>query len=121
MNCNEPRSFSDLKIYLEKKFPNSSDVKEILIFDQYVKTLDMSLFAEFKNLTRFEMNQSGVRLIKEPIQINWLPNIVYLVLNSNRICKLEENTFWELKYVEEIDLSSNCLTEISPNLFKVII
>lgn len=50
-----------------------------------------------------------------------LSKVRYLSLRHNKLNKIEDNTFTNLKYLVELDLSHNLLTteSLNPNIFKV--
>lgn len=86
-------------------------LKELHLERNLLSTLDMSCFAEMKQLKKLHLANNRLNMITTPISELSLPALSFVGLQNNTLTELDLHK-WTLPVLEVLELSSNNLTNV---------
>ncbi|XP_041981214.1 connectin-like [Aricia agestis] len=98
-------------------FANLSAVREIILSDNQIKTLQVHSFAHHKELEIISLDANAITEINRDVFID-LPSLQKLYLTNNKLITLHDRAFIHLTNLKELEIDRNSLFSLNSETFS---
>uniref|UniRef100_A0A8C5N4Q2 TIR domain-containing protein n=1 Tax=Leptobrachium leishanense TaxID=445787 RepID=A0A8C5N4Q2_9ANUR len=97
----------------DKVFSHLPKLLELRLSRNKIKTIETRAFTNLTNLQLLDLSYNFIESL-DALDISNLTNLRILIVNHNKICTLQKETLRPLVALNELDLSSNCISDFRP-------
>lgn len=110
--------FNNLTELAESTFVHNKELEVVSIIGNQLRVLNGSLLKSLPKLSHFYSNLNQLNELADPELFKHNPDLIVIKLKHNNISLLHDDTFKASIALQQIDIASNRLSNISVNLFK---